>query len=154
MRNLTLKGKIIFFKLLAISKIVFQSLITLVPRHIVNELEKIQKAFLWKNSSPKIKYGTLCNDYEGGGLISIDISNKIISLQYSWIKRLYDNSFNEWKLSFEFYSNLFFKRNKIKLFLSCYKEIFLYWKKYVTRKLEIPSCILSQYLLCNNNIQI
>ena len=33
MRNLTLGGKIVIFKTLLISKIVFQSLITLVPRH-------------------------------------------------------------------------------------------------------------------------
>ena len=40
MRNLTLEGKIVIFKTLAISKI--ESLITLIPRHVVNELEKIQ----------------------------------------------------------------------------------------------------------------
>ena len=73
MRNLTLEGKIVIFKTLAISKIVFQSMITPVPRHIVNELERIQKAFLWKNSSPKIKHETLCNDYKDGGLKNIDI---------------------------------------------------------------------------------
>ena len=41
MRNLTLEGEIVIFKTLAISKIVFQSLITPFPRHIVNKLEKI-----------------------------------------------------------------------------------------------------------------
>ena len=56
MRNLTLEGKPVIFKTLAITKIVFQSLIIAVPRHIVNELEKIQKTFLWKKSSPKIKH--------------------------------------------------------------------------------------------------
>ena len=94
MRNLTLKGKIVIFKTLAISKIVFQSLITLVPRHIVNELEKIQKVFLWKNSSPEMKHETLCNDYKGGDLKNIDIKKSFAS-------------------SFKFHSNLFFKRNKV-----------------------------------------
>ena len=37
-------------------------MITLVQRHTVNELERIQKTFLWKDSSPKIKHETL-NDY-------------------------------------------------------------------------------------------
>ena len=46
MRNLTLEGKISCFKTIAISKIVFQSFITTVPKHIINELKKIQKAFL------------------------------------------------------------------------------------------------------------
>ena len=128
MRHFTLEGKIVIFKTLAISKIVFQSLITPVPRHIVNELKKIQKAFLWKNSSLKIKHESLCNDYKDGGLKNIDILNKIVSLQCSWIRRLYDNSLHEWKLiplflirksfgsSFKFISNLFFKRNKINFF--------------------------------------
>ena len=48
------RSKIVIFKTLAINKVVSQSLITPVLRHIVNELEKIQKAFLWKSSSPKI----------------------------------------------------------------------------------------------------
>ena len=128
MRNLTREEKIVIFKALAMSKIVFQSLITPVPRHIVNQLEKIQKAFSWKSSSPKIRHETLYNDYKEGGLKNIDILNKIISLQCSWIRRLYDNSFHEWKLiplflikkpfgSFlKFHSNVFFKRNKINFF--------------------------------------
>ena len=72
-RNLTLEGKIVIFKTIVISKIVSQSFITTVPKHIVNELEKIQKTFLLKNS-------TLCNDYKAGGLKNVDIPNKIIAL--------------------------------------------------------------------------
>ena len=30
----------------------------------------------------------------------------------------------------------------------------MYWKKCLTRKPEIPSCILSQYLWYNENIQV
>ena len=93
MRNITLEGKIAIFKTIAISKIVFQSFIATVPKHIINELEKIQKAFLWKNSTPKIKHETLCNDYKAGGLKNVDIPNKIIAFQCSWIRRLYESSF-------------------------------------------------------------
>ena len=48
MRNLTLEGKIVIFKNTAISKIIFQSSITTVPKHILNELEKIQDFILGK----------------------------------------------------------------------------------------------------------
>ena len=41
--KLTLEGKIVVFKTIAISRIVFQSFITTVPEYVVNELEKIQK---------------------------------------------------------------------------------------------------------------
>ena len=44
------------FKTLAISKIVYLALITNVPKVIVEELQKIQKKFLWQNSRPKVKH--------------------------------------------------------------------------------------------------
>ena len=47
MRKLTLEGKIVIIKTMAISKIIFEGFITIVPKHIVNELKKkIQKPFL------------------------------------------------------------------------------------------------------------
>ena len=48
MRNLTQEGKIVSFKTIAISKIVFQVFITTVPKVIVNELRKIQKVFFFE----------------------------------------------------------------------------------------------------------
>ena len=49
----------------------------------MNELEKIQKAFLWNSSTPKIKHEALRNDYKAGGFKNVDIPNKIIALQCS-----------------------------------------------------------------------
>ena len=93
MRNLTLEGRIVVFKTLAISKIVFLALLTRIPHQVVKELEKIQKSFLWKDSTPKIRHETTCKDYKDSGLKNIDISYKILSLQCSWIWKLYDNNF-------------------------------------------------------------
>ena len=77
MRNLTPEGKIVIFKTIAISKIVFQSFIITVPKRIINELEKIQKAFLWKNSTSKKKHETLCHDYKAGGLKMLIFQTKL-----------------------------------------------------------------------------
>ena len=154
-RNLALEEKIFIFKTIRISKIVFQSFITTVPKDIINELEKLQKAFLWKNCAPKIKHETLRNYYKAGGLKNVDILNKIIALQCSWIRRLYSNSFHEWKLILlylneksigrfiKFHSNLLFKSDKTKFFPSFYQWIILYWKKHLAMMTEIPSCIQS-----------
>ena len=132
----------------------------------MNDLEKIQKAFLWNNSTPKIKHETLCNDYNAGGLKNADIPNKIIALQCSWIRRLYDDSFHEWKLillylsekpfgtSFKFHSYLPFKSNETKFFPSFCREIFLNWKKNLARMAKVPSCILSQFLWYNKDTQV
>ena len=43
MRKLTLEGRIVIFKRIAISKFVFQAFITTVPKHIANELKKKYK---------------------------------------------------------------------------------------------------------------
>ena len=45
MTKLTLERKILIFKTIAISKVVFQAFVAPVPKHIVNELKKIQKTF-------------------------------------------------------------------------------------------------------------
>ena len=56
------EGKILIFKTLALSKIIFQSFVTPIQIYVVTELEKIQKSFLWENSTSKIKHDRLCND--------------------------------------------------------------------------------------------
>ena len=75
MRRLTLEGKIIVFKTLAISKIVFLSLISKVLTEIISELERIQKTFL-RPSKPKIKNETLCSDFQHGVLKNVNIQKK------------------------------------------------------------------------------
>ena len=81
MRNLTLEGRIVVLKTLAILKIIFLALLAKISYQVVKELEKIQKSFLWENSTPKIKHETTCKDYNDGGLKNVDISCKIVSLQ-------------------------------------------------------------------------
>ena len=98
LRNLTIEGRIIVFKSLAISKLIHLALVTEIPTTTINLLTKIQMEFIWKGKNPKIKNSTLCNGYEYGGLKNVDIFSKVVSLQCSWIKRLFDNNFHQWKL--------------------------------------------------------
>ena len=53
MRNLTLEEKIVISKTLALSTIMFQLLINIIPSHIISELISIQKTK--KNYMEKIK---------------------------------------------------------------------------------------------------
>ena len=57
----------------------------------------MQKQFIW-STKPKIKNETISSDFKDRGLKNVDINKKIASLQCAWIKRLYDDSFHEWKL--------------------------------------------------------
>ena len=97
MRSLSLEGKIIVFKTLAISKIVFLSMMIKVPTEIICELKKIQKRFIWA-TKPKNLNATISSDFKDGSFKNVDISKEIANLQCYWIERLYDDSFHEWKL--------------------------------------------------------
>ena len=135
MRHLSLVGKITIFKPLALSKIVYLPLLTIVPKSIIEVLNKIQKKFLWSNKKCKIKHGTLCNDYKNGGLRNVDINLKIVSVKCSWIRRLYNECRRDWKIiplnyinnaigkNFIFHSNLSIPNKTINSLPSYYKNI-------------------------------
>ena len=96
-RSLTLEGKIVIFKTLAISKLVHTAYLIHMPQHVIEMLEKIKNDFLWNNKRTKIKHNTLCNKFEKGGLQKVDIRLKIDALQLSWVRRLYDENDHQWK---------------------------------------------------------
>ena len=144
MRNLTLEGRKVVFKMLAISKIIFLPLLTKIPYQVAKELEKIQKSFLWRNSTAKITQETTCKNFTDCVLKkrwyikkNVDISGKIVSLQCSWIRRLYDNYIHKWKLiklhlitmsfgsKFRLDSNFFFKKASLKKLLPFCRNIFI-----------------------------
>ena len=86
MRNISSEGKIVVFKMLAISKLVYLTLLTVIPDHITDEVAKRQKSFIWHDSS-KIKYETLRMEFKAGGIKSVDIRFKFVSLKCSWVKK-------------------------------------------------------------------
>ena len=51
MRQLSLEGKAIIFKSLAVSKIVYLALLTLIPNPVLEELKQMQETFLWEEIS-------------------------------------------------------------------------------------------------------
>ena len=63
MRKLTIEGKILIFKTLAISKIVHPALVKDLPSSTIAILEKIPKQFIWKNGNPKSLMFLSLKDY-------------------------------------------------------------------------------------------
>ena len=116
-----------------------------------------------------------CKKYKDGDLKNVDICEEnhklqcyklYYKLQRSWVSRFYGDSFQDWKIillrfikntlghCFRFHSNLAFKRHYVKSFPHYYRVILFNWKRNLSQKLEVPYWILSQNLLCNQNIQI
>ena len=67
MRNLSIESKILVFKTLAISKLVYLALLTSIPNHLTEQLAKIQKSFILDDSFPIIKHETLRIEFKAGG---------------------------------------------------------------------------------------
>ena len=151
--NLTLEGKIILFKSLAISKITYQTLMSLVPKYLIEELENIQLDFLWDGNKPKIKHSTLSLDYKDGGLKSVNIKFRILSLQFSWFKKLYDKKKHDWKIipnylikkdiseNFILHSNLGINFKQLRHFPVFYQHIFEQWAKYIKNDIKTATVV-------------
>ena len=78
----------------------------------------------------KWQQDSLCNDYENSGLKNVDIKFKVISLQCSWVKRVYDSSTHPLHIitqklgkQFSFHSNLYIDPKKIRQFPKYYHDI-------------------------------
>lgn len=63
---------------------------TVIPNSLIEEVQKIQKTFISYSSRTKFSYETLCNNFEYVGLKHIEISSKSMSLQCSWLGKLFD----------------------------------------------------------------
>ena len=152
--------------MLALSKFVHLDSVTNVPTATMELLSKIQREFLWRKNKYKIKHDTLCNDYENGGLKSVDIFSKIVSLQCSWIRRLYDENFHPWKViplyliemhfgkNFKFHPNLDLRNFSLKIFPKYYQEKIYRWSKYLSSSPSLTWSTASQFLWLNKDIQI
>ena len=110
-----------------------------------------------------MKHEIICNDFQYGGLKNVDTKSKIIILQYFWIKKLYDESFQEWKTipiikntfgeCFFFQSSLDFNVS-LKSFPQFYINVFHSWENTFAFLSLAASCLRSQYLWFNKDIKI
>ena len=142
------------------------ALVKTIPPSTVDQLNKTQNNFIWNGLKPKIKNLTINNNYENGGLKNVNIAAKISSLQSSWINKLFNENFHDWKIiplhiihkslgkKFVFHSNLKVNKKLTKSFLKYYREIINAWGSKFSCQTLVPSAILSQFLWFNSQIQI
>ena len=67
-------------------------------KQVVDQLNVIQRGFIWNNKKPKIKHSTLVADYSEGGYKDIDIKTKLSAIKVAWVTRLLDDNFHPWKI--------------------------------------------------------
>ena len=79
-------------------------------------------------------------EFKTGGLNNVDTRFKFVILQCSWVKKLYDDCFLEWKVislrllikyfgpSFKLHSNLHFESKLLRLFILLQIHTNEFWK--------------------------
>ncbi|KAL9978081.1 hypothetical protein ACROYT_G015562 [Oculina patagonica] len=99
-RNLTLIGRICIVKILAISKLVYNTSVLSVSSNICKQVNDICFRFVWKMKPDKIKRHTLIGPLEKGGLNMVDFVMMDKSLKAAWAKRLCEAGDSKWCAAF------------------------------------------------------
>ena len=97
-RGLSLAGRILIFISLTLSEVLYASTMKSQSKQVIDQLNVIQRGFIWNNKNPKIKHSTLVADNSEGGRKDIDIKTKLSALEVAWVTRLLDNNFHLWKI--------------------------------------------------------
>ena len=88
-RDLTLFGRVLIIKSLALSQLVYSASNLNVPQEITPIIKTKLFKFLWKNKNDKIKREGLYQDRDKGGVRMIDVETMIKALRLAWIPRLF-----------------------------------------------------------------
>ena len=148
-RGLTLAGRMLIFKSLALSKVLYTCTMTNFTKDFIKQLEDLRKNFIWNGRRPKIKHSALIGDHVDGGYKDVDMETKLSSPRTIWIRRFLDNSFHAWKaipysllsilgshrFSISIPSHQYFVHRKCLTFLSFISRWLHCGKKLVTKSL-------------------
>ena len=92
-RKLSLTGKILVIKSLAISQLTYLANLIPFPDDLIKEIEEIIYTFLYNSKTHKVKKSIIIQDYKHAGQKMIDLKSMIIVQKLKWI-RLYLNCHN------------------------------------------------------------
>ena len=118
-----------------------------------------------KVKRPKIKHSSIIADYTGGGQKDVDISAKIKALQLVWVRRLFEENFDPWKLiplhslsiigiNSLFHSNLHLAVDLPRCLPNFYKTIIQHWIQFARYVPSNASEVMSECLWLNRFIKI
>jgi hypothetical protein len=105
-RSLTITGKVLIIKSLALSKFSLVASLVKTPDSYRKEVNSLLYEFLWNGKTDKIKRNLIKQDLDKGGIKMIDFDDVILSSQTLWIKRYLDNFPRDWKVTFESFCNV------------------------------------------------
>ena len=97
-RDLSLKGKIVIVRSLALSQLLYATSVMYVPEDFIIKVDKDIQSFIWNNKPPKIKKSTMISDISQGGLKMPLFSEIVKAHKVMWIKRLFEEKQCKWRV--------------------------------------------------------
>jgi hypothetical protein len=98
LRKLTLKGKVLIINSHIISQLLYVCTVLYTPKWVLKKYEELIKAFLWNKKTAKVKYKSLINTIEDGGLRLQDLESKIKAIKCKWYKNMIKEDYTApWK---------------------------------------------------------
>jgi len=131
-RGLSIYGKVTIIKSLIIPKFVYILSLLPAPKEIVQELNRMLFKFLWKGTGKVTKLSTI-NEYENGGLKTIDLKSIVKSLRLAWLKRIFEGNDGAWK-------------SYLRVSLKRYGGLSLFYCNYDVKDHHVPSVFYSEIL--------
>jgi hypothetical protein len=161
---MTIRGKIQIINTLIIPQMLYTSTVLAIPKKCIDEYNQAIIKFLWDNKPAKVKYKSLINTTEKGGLKLQDLQSKVDSIKIKWIKQMEHSECNSpWKGYLEHkikdkceaiphYNYDITAQHNIKE--SFYKQVFDTWHKIRTSQIETYEDIFRQQIWNNQNITV
>ena len=100
-RNLSLTGKILIVKAIAMSQIIYLANLLPFPDEKIKEIERILYDFIWNCSIHKVKKNVFIQDYKSGGHSMPDLRSVIQTQKLKWVKLYLNNHNCYWRLTME-----------------------------------------------------
>ena len=98
LRKLTIKGKIRVVNILILPQILYLGSVMHMPLKCVEAFKICITNFIWNYKTAKVKYTSIINKIEYGGLEWQELGAKIKSLKAKWIRQIIDSEYTSpWK---------------------------------------------------------
>lgn len=161
-RNLSLTGRILIVKALALSQIIFLANLTPFPDDKISEIESLTYEFIWNGKTDKVKRNVLIQKLEKGGQKMMDIKTMIKCQKMKWVQLYLNNHECLWRSTFEVVSkiknlNLLLRSNFAFKALPCttpfYSEVFKILHEIKTPAKDLAP-LKTQMVFYNKNILV
>ena len=164
-RALSLVGRILIVKSIAISKLAFLSSVLKVPEWVVKSVNEMIYGFVWNSKQDKVKRSVFIQEYKNGGMNMTDFETVVKAKKINWVKQYFSpNNTADWKICFEYLCG----KENLRLFLQSnfdvkelpgslpeyYKDSIVFWREIKYDSVESKKDLNDQMIWYNSNMNI